>query len=226
MDKNRIRLYGNQSSVNIVIQTVDDHDISEMENEAAEVRRIAGGDDFMIAALPVDDWNMDLSPWEAPPVFGKEGFGSGASDTLSFITDTVIPFLGSEHSDPASRKFYIAGYSLAGLFALWAVCQTDIFSGAAAASPSVWFPGWIEYSEKNMIKTHSVYMSLGDREEKTKNQIMAKVGDCIRREEEIFKEKGINTVLEWNKGNHFKDSGLRTAAGIAWLLNNEGKRDV
>ena len=65
MDKNRIRLYGNQSSVNIVIQTVDDHDISEMENEAAEVRRITGGDDFMIAALPVDDWNMDLSPWEA-----------------------------------------------------------------------------------------------------------------------------------------------------------------
>ncbi len=30
----------------------------------------------------------------------------------------------------------------------------------------------------------------------------------------------INTILEWNPGNHFVDSEKRTAKGFAWVLNN------
>ena len=72
------------------------------------------------------------------------------------------------------------GYSLAGLFSLWAAYQTDVFSGIAAASPSVWFPGFIEYMKEHEIKSETVYLSLGDREEKTRNSVMSQVGNCIR----------------------------------------------
>ena len=123
---------------------------------------------------------------------------------------------------PQVRKRYgreevpviLCGYSLAGLFALWSSCQTDSFRSIAAVSPSVWFPGWIEYLKDHQVKTDYVYLSLGDREEKTKNKVMATVGSCIRETEDILKERGIGCLFEWNEGNHFKDPEKRCARGI------------
>ena len=117
-----------------------------------------------------------------------------------------------------NRKYYIGGYSLAGLFALWAACQTDIFSGVAAASPSVWFPGFIDYMKTYKIKSQNVYLSLGDREEKTRNPVMAQIGNCIKEEYRCLLENGINCILEWNKGNHFKEADIRTAKAFAWVM--------
>ena len=58
---------------------------------------------------------------------------------------------------------------MAGLFSLWAAYQTDAFGGVAAASPSIWFPDFLQYMKEHDIRTESVYLSLGDREEKTRN---------------------------------------------------------
>ena len=63
---------------------------------------------------------------------------------------------------------------MAGLFSLWAAYQTDAFAGVAAASPSIWFPDFLQYMKEHDIRTESVYLSLGDREEKTRNLVMAK----------------------------------------------------
>ena len=162
------------------------------------------------------DWNNDLSPWEAPAVFGKESFGSGASEMLGRLLGLC---------DDRSKTYYIGGYSLAGLFALWAAYQTDVFKGVAAASPSVWFPGFAEYMEKNEIRTDTVYLSLGDREEKARNPVMAPVGDRIREAHALLKERGVNCILEWNEGNHFKDPDLRTAKAFAWVLSSGNDSD-
>jgi predicted alpha/beta superfamily hydrolase len=94
-----------------------------------------------------------------------------------------------------------------------------------AASPSVWFPGFAEYMKKNEIKTNTVYLSLGNREEKTRNPIMATVGDRIREAYVLLKERGVNCILEWNEGNHFKDADIRTARAFAWALNNKTAAD-
>ena len=59
---------------------------------------------------------------------------------------------------PGRRRF-LCGYSLAGLFALWAVYQTDFFAGTAAVSPSVWYPGWLGYAEEHRALTPAVYLS-------------------------------------------------------------------
>ena len=208
--------YGNRDSSNILIQLVDDHDLAVIESEVSIIKDMAG-DDFRLIAFKVNDWNKDLSPWEAPPVFGNEGFGGGAKDTLA----EVLSDIGYEGS-----RYYIGGYSLAGLFALWTAYQTDIFSGVAAASPSVWFPDFDKYMKDHTIRTDKVYLSLGDREERTRNQVMSTVGDRIREAHAYLSETGIDCTLEWNKGNHFKDADLRTARAFAWLLNRNSKQTL
>ena len=203
----------------LLIQPVDDHDLEVLDNEAAKIDELSGEAGFTLAAFKVDDWNSDLSPWKAPPVFGNEGFGSGAWETLKCITNELIPDLAQE-TEP---KIFIGGYSMAGFFSLWAAYQTDVFSGAVAASPSVWFPGWIEYAESHRVRSPLVYLSLGDKEEKTRNAIMQTVGNNIHRQLEILKtDTGCkDCILEMNQGNHFKEPDIRTAKGFAWLIRKE-----
>jgi hypothetical protein len=66
--------------------------------------------------------------------------------------------------------------------------------------------------------TDRVYLSLGDREEKTRNPAMAAVGNRIRELYAQLCSQGISCCLEWNKGNHFTDPDRRTARGFAWIL--------
>ena len=119
------------------------------------------------------------------------------------------------------KRYYLGGYSLAGLFSLWAAYQTDRFNGIVASSASVWFEHFLEYMQENKIKTKSVYLSLGDKEAKTKNKVMATVADKMSECYELLKESNVDCTFQWNQGNHFKDASLRTAKGFAWLLEKE-----
>jgi predicted alpha/beta superfamily hydrolase len=211
--------YGNTESDNILIQMVDDHDMAVIEKEIEYIRELSLSDDFCLVAIKVDSWNDDLSPWKAPAVFGKDDFGGNADVTLS----KVLEYINTEvfaRKNQADINLYIGGYSLAGLFALWAAYQTDVFKGVAAASPSVWFPGIEEYISQNDIKSSAVYLSLGDKESKTKNKTMAQVGDNIQRIYKILDTK-VDANLEWNEGNHFKEPDLRTAKAFAWVLTRD-----
>ena len=198
------------AAVPLLIQAVDDHDLEGLDSEVAEIERLYGGA-FQLAAFKVKDWNTDLSPWEAPPAFGKEPFGGGAAETLAYVENELLPALTED------APVILGGYSLAGLFAMWAGTQTERFLGIAAASPSLWFPGWIEYAEKAAYPGR-IYLSLGNKEEKTRNQMMARVGDCIRRQQEILTAAGIENTLVWEQGNHFREPDLRTARAFAWVL--------
>ena len=122
--------------------------------------------------------------------------------------------------DGTSIRLFLGGYSLAALFCLWAAYQTDLFSGVAAASPSLWYPDFVSYMEENQILTDAVYMSIGVKEEKIRNRVMSQVGDAIRAADEILSHQGILNTLEWNPGKHFQDQEKRTAMGFAWLLKN------
>ena len=70
----------------------------------------------------------------------------------------------------------------------------------------------------NTIKTKNVYLSLGDKESKTRNQYMSKVADRIEEAYELLKSRQVNTIFEWNKGNHFAEPDMRMAKGFAWVL--------
>ena len=202
-------LFGNEPAPNTLTQPVDSHDLEGIENEVRTIRELTEAD-FQLIAVKVESWNRDLSPWKAPAVFGNEGFGDGATEFL----DEILKLC------PDGRTCFIGGYSLAGLFALWAAYRTGRFAGTAAASPSVWFPGFPEFMRNNRIQTSAVYLSLGDREEKTRNPVMAAVGNRIREAEDILKNQGVRCRLEWNPGNHFRDADIRTAKAFAWVLDN------
>ena len=132
--------------------------------------------------------------------------------------EQVIPTLKRQFHLPENVKIILGGYSLAGLFALWASTQTDLFYGIAAASPSVWFPGWMEFEQQRPIQTQRVYLSLGDKEERTKNIVMAAVGDNIRTLHSQLTARGADCTLEWNSGGHFKNADLRTAKAFRWAM--------
>lgn len=207
--------YGNPDADNVLIQLTGDHELSGLENEVEEIRKRTSID-FRFIAAKVDDWNYELSPWKAPAVFGNEDFGDGAARTLEQILTLCTD---------KSKTYYIGGYSLAGLFSLWAAYQTDIFSGVAAASPSVWFPGFIAYMKEHEINSETVYLSLGDREEKTRNPVMSQVGNCIQKGYDWLTKCGINCTLEWNQGNHFREPDIRTAKAFAWVLTEKERME-
>ena len=210
------RIYGADCAEYLLLQRTDEHELQSMESEVTAIAQSAHH--FLFAAIPVESWNDALSPWEAPAVWGKQGFGGKAGDTLRFLTEWVIPTLKQQFHLPESVKIILGGYSLAGLFALWASTQTDLFYGVAAASPSVWFPGWMEFEQQHPIQTQRVYLSLGDKEEHTKNIVMAAVGDNIRTLHSRLTARGVDCTLEWNSGGHFKDADLRTARAFQWAM--------
>lgn len=171
-----------------------------------------------IVLIETDNWNHQLSPWDAPPVFGKEGFGGDGKETLRRILQEVIP--SAEGPEYRKNRRVIGGYSLAGLFSLWAFYETGIFEGAISCSGSLWFPGWDKYMQgRNGPKGGKVYLSLGTTEEKTKNQQMQKVGERTRRQLEMLKaDSNIReATLEWNPGGHFNDADGRLIRGIRWM---------
>ena len=200
--------YGIPDADTVLIQPENERDLSGMEAEFEAIRRSVP-DGFLLIAYPIRDWNCELSPWEAPPVYGRKPFGRGAEETLHGILALT---------EDRRRTYYLGGYSLAGLFALWAACQTDAFAGVAAASPSLWFPGFTDYLKSHQIRTERVYLSLGDREEHARNPLMATVGSRVRETDALLRERRIDCTLEWNRGGHFEDAGLRTARAFSWLM--------
>ena len=213
LEERRVTLYRRADPQILFLQPVDEHDEGLLDRQLTLME--SAPLPFALAAFAVADWSRDLSPWEAPPVFGKLPFGGRAEATLAFLTDRLLPELRDRLALPESAALCLGGYSLAGLFALWAATRTQLFSAVAAASPSVWFPGWLEEVKAHPIQAPVVYLSLGDREERTKNPLMATVGDCIRALYALLLPDH-RVMLEWNAGNHFQDPELRTARAFSW----------
>ena len=175
-----------------------------------------------LAAISGVDWNRDLSPWPAPKVFrGGEDFGGEGPAFLDMMTEQIVPLVEAQLGfAPVYRT--IAGYSLAGLFALWSVFQTDVFDGAASVSGSLWFDGFINYMNSSVPPNglRQIYLSLGDKEKNARNQRMAAVEDYTHQAAELLREWNIPIMLEMNPGGHFQDIPGRIARGINQLMGS------
>ena len=145
----------------------------------------------------------------------KRGAYGEAEETLAYIEDVLLPCIRRAYGD---MPCVLAGYSLGGLFALWAAYRTESFDGICAVSPSLWVRGWDAYAEGRVACADAVYLSLGDKEERARNVRMAAVGDCVRRQASRLTRQLAEgkTVFEWNRGGHFDDEPGRMARGLAW----------
>ena len=187
----------------------------------SEAVQAAGCLPFTLVAISNLDWNHDMVPWDGPSAFKNAAPCTGGADVyLRLLTGEIIPAAEKERNG-VPRWRGIAGYSLAGLFALYAIHQTDLFSRVGSISGSLWFPGMKEYifSHEPMRWPDHMYFSLGNKESKTKNPILRTVQENTEEISAYYQSKEIDTVFQLNPGNHFVQSVERTAAGIAWILS-------
>lgn len=162
------------------------------------------------------DWNRDMVPWNIPQ---SDAFHGGADAYLRLLISRIIP---EAEKTLSTRPLWrgIAGYSLAGLFAIYALYQSDAFSRAASISGSLWFPGIKEYclSHEPRRTPDHLYFSLGNKEHKTRNQLIR----CVRENTEAIvdhaRKQGIDTTFQLNPGSHYTDVIKRCVDGIQWLL--------
>ena len=83
-------------------------------------------------------------------------------------------------------------------------------------SGSLWFPDFVEYVEQHEMKRvpKKFYISLGDREAKTRNKILQTVQENTEKIVAYYQSQSIPVEFELNPGNHYKNPALRTAKGI------------
>ncbi len=186
-----------------------------------EAAQANGCPSFNLVAISDLDWNRDMTPWDSPPAFkNTEAFAGGADDYLRILTGEIIP-AAEKRINGVPRWRGIVGYSLAGLFALYTIYRTDMFSRVGSISGSLWFPGMQEYIFSNEPKhrPECMYFSLGDKESKTRNPILQNVQKNTEEIRIFYQDIGIDTVFQLNPGNHSNHAVERTAAGVCWLLS-------
>ena len=186
------RLSGSETPDCILVQPSARHEDASLASEIAQLEALAPRP-FLLVTIGLGDWTLDLMPWPD----------------------------GNISRDPEAGKHVIlGGYSLGGLFALWAATRTDRFRAIAAASPSVWIHGWIPFAKKNRPMAEAVYLSLGDREEHVKNQAIARVGDNLRAYYGMLQDQmgPEHSILVWEEGGHFNENAGRLARAFAWCL--------
>ena len=91
--------------------------------------QVPGG--VSLVNVGADLWEENFSPWCAPRVFAKgPNFGDGAQKTLDTLINQVVPWTESELTEPPAYRALV-GYSLAGLFSLWAGMTQQVTRGVA-----------------------------------------------------------------------------------------------
>lgn len=222
-NKTTLRLHGKTIQLFAASQTaplVVYHAVMSEGKKLWQVCQKNGCPPFSLAVINGINWNDDMTPWPIPAISKGDTPCKGCADTyLKELTGEFLPQI----ADTVSYKpeyCVLAGYSLAGLFAVYAAHKTDCFSRIVSASGSLWYPEFVPFIRQNSIseKIEAIYFSLGDLESHTKNPFLAPVEKNTRFLTDYFSEQGIKTIFQMNKGNHYHNSTERTAKGIQWTL--------
>lgn len=166
-------------------------------------------------------WDDEMTPWPIPPIAkGDTPCGGTADEYLKTLVGEIVPAVENELSAPPTWRG-LAGYSLSGLFALYAPFKTDRFDRVASASGSVWYPDFTDYaaSHEMVRKPDCVYLSLGDKESHTENPYLKPVQERTEWMKQYYTDLGIPCTFELNPGNHNRNATGRMAKGITWIAN-------
>ena len=114
-------------SVHTQMSSVDGAPVIYLLGDVADNSPVQVPEGISLVNVGVELWEENFSPWRAPRVFAKgPNFGDGAQRTLDALINQVVPWAESELSAPPAYRVLV-GYSLAGLFSLWAgVTQASV----------------------------------------------------------------------------------------------------
>lgn len=178
---------------------------------------------FILAGIEGKDWNTPFSPWPAPKLGKNLGpFSGGGPQFLLLLEQHIAPAIDNAYRTvPSPENRAVAGYSLAGLLALYALYNSRHFSNCACVSGSLWFPQWVEYARTHApaVPAPRMYISLGDKENESRNSVMATVADCTQRTIEAL--AAYTPFFELNAGGHFKDVQRRIVKGLLYVMKPE-----
>ncbi|MDO4399414.1 MAG: alpha/beta hydrolase-fold protein [Coriobacteriia bacterium] len=184
-----------------------------------EIADIANGLACTVVKVPISEWNDSLTPWPAPGLYrGEADFKGGASRTLAALCDEVIPLVEREEGLAPTRRA-ICGYSLGGLFALYAFTHSDRFNACACLSGSVWYEGWVEHLRGLDFDGTGTFafLSIGTKEKRAALAILRTVQDNMQACADILRSHGCETEYAVGPGNHMQLHRERFAAGLAAL---------
>lgn len=172
-----------------------------------------------IVSIPVAAWNEALTPWPAPALYREEpDFGGKAASTLTELLDTTVPAIEASCGlSPTARA--ICGYSLGGLFALYALTHSGAFTACACLSGSVWYEGWVDHLRGLPLDLTGryAYLSLGTKERRAARPILKTVQDCMEACTDILREHGCTVDYRTGPGNHLQHIPERYDAGLSAL---------
>lgn len=175
---------------------------------------------FALVSIDGVDWNRDLSPWPAPKIFlSGNAFSGGADAYLNTFLSEILPVAEALLDAPPAVRA-LAGYSMGGLFALYAMYKVDWFGRFASMSGSLWYDGFSDYMESHAPagKPERVYLSLGSAEKRTNNARLATVENCTLQAKARLTALGVPTVYEAQPGGHSADVPKRLVDGLLSLL--------
>ena len=164
------------------------------------------------------EWDRDYAPWPSDELHGRPISGGGAALYREMV-DELLPALKIRFSN--IEHIGVIGYSLGGLFALYAASRSDSpFDCAASVSGALWYEGFENYAEGASFKSLSrAYLSLGRREAGRGRGPMGRVNTATEQiVQNLTARLGVENVLfEWNNGGHFFEIPQRMGRAITWL---------
>ena len=171
-----------------------------------------------VVSLPVRDWGDALTPWPAAGLYREEpDFGGRAAETLAELMEAIPAVEALKGLAPVRRA--ICGYSLGGLFALYAFANEPAFDACACLSGSVWYDGWIDYLSGLPLEGAGrlAYLSLGTKEKrgpsKAFRSVEQRMGECER----ILRDAGCEVRFALGPGDHLHYHRERFQAGLSAL---------
>ena len=209
----------NQEELDLTMEAFDSMKLLAAPDEEG---RVAFGKMVMVSVSDID-WNRELSPWPAERVFKQDKDFDGEGDAFLAeltgpIRDMAMEAIKEAGVEPAYEA--IAGYSMAGMFSVYAAFRSPLFSRLMSASGSLWFPGFTEMLKETEPASgiSRAYFSVGSKERKVRNPLTSQVEAKLLETQARFDELGAATTFVKEPGNHFVDIGGRIARGIAWML--------
>ncbi len=166
-------------------------------------------------------WFTDMTPWSAELTLRHARlFKPGADAFLKLLLGEIVP-RAEEMIGEAPKLRVLCGYSMAGLFSLWASTMTDAFVRIGSVSGSLWYPGFAGYFRERGFKgsPDRVYVSVGDREKLAPDAQVARTEEAARQCAADAKSFGAGVRFELNSGDHGVQEIWRTARAIRALVN-------
>ena len=175
-----------------------------------DVATAAEGLRSRVVSVPVADWGDALTPWPAPALrSGEKDFGGRADETLASLAAAL---------DRAPGPHAVCGYSLGGLFALYAFVREPRLAACACLSGSVWYEGWVDWLRENApdCAGRYAYFSVGKKEKRAGlpfRHVEEDLDVCA----EILRTHGCRADVALGPGSHMQHVTERLAAGLTAL---------